>query len=202
MIPWEGYVRQKNHVLRLASHPWVLSLDADEALSAELRAEILERKHPGNAVQPFAGYSMPRCVCYEGRWIRHGDWYPDRLTRLFLRENARFEGGQVHERLVLSGEVGRLHGEIQHFSFKDAADHWARGRKYARLWAEDKKAQGRWCAVWDPGLHAVFRWVRGYVLRGGFLEGGLGLRIAIYSACEVYWKYLLLRRLWIRERAH
>jgi glycosyltransferase involved in cell wall biosynthesis len=199
---WDGYVGQKNHVLGLASHRWVLSLDADEALSPELREELLAWKRGGAAVEGsvedagYAGYAMPRCVCYEGRWIRHGDWYPDRLTRLFLREKAHFAGGRVHERLVLEGPVGRFTGEIQHFSFRDAADHWARGHKYAHLWAEDKRAQGRRCRVWDPVLHGVFRWFRAFVLRGGFLDGALGLRIATYSACEVYRKYALLRRLW------
>ncbi len=116
-----------------------------------------------------------------------------------MREKGRFEGGRVHERLVLSGEVGRFEGEIQHYSFRDAADHWERGRKYARLWAEDRKEQGRRCGMWAPLLHALFRWVRGYVLRGGFLDGVLGLRISTYSACEVYRKYTLLSGLWNGE---
>ena len=92
---WLGYVDQKNKVLSSAKHPWAFSLDADEELSAELRDEIklLRRIEPAS---DRSGFSMPRCVFYEGRWIRHGDWYPDRLVRLFRRDCAAFVGGKVH----------------------------------------------------------------------------------------------------------
>lgn len=190
---WQGFVQQKNEVLKLATHPWVLSLDADEALSPELRVELMALKSASVPSQRWGGYSMPRCVCYEGRWIRHGDWYPDRLVRLFQRSKARFVGGKVHERLEIEGEICRLHGELEHHSFSDASDHFARCQKYARLWAEDKWGLGKRCGRWTPHLHAAFRWIRGFVLRRGFLDGRLGLRIASYSAYEVYLKYSLLR---------
>ena len=195
MIPWEGYVQQKNHVLRLASHPWVLSLDADEALSAELRQEILEIKTAGSISQETSGFSMPRCVWYEDRWIRHGDWYPDRLTRLFRREHAEFVGGRVHERLSLEGNVHRLRHDLLHYSFVSAEDHLARCQRYARLWAEDRRDQCRRCGPFAPELHAAFRWFRAYLLRGGFLDGRVGLKIANLSAYEVFLKYSLLRKL-------
>src|SRR5258708_15498671 len=117
---------------------------------------------------------MPRCVPYEGRWIRHGDWYPDRLTRLFRRSCARFAGGKVHERLELPGTVRELRGDLYHYSFRDAADHWARCQKYARLWAETQTEAGRTTNAMAPYLHAAFRWFRGYVLRAGFLDGAQG----------------------------
>ena len=121
---WLGYVGQKNQVLSLASNEWVFSLDADEELSHELREELKSLKRT-EITSMLDGFSFPRCVCYEGKWIRHGDWYPDRLVRLFRRSKARFEGGKVHERLELAGNVQTLSGEIHHYSFKDAADHWA-----------------------------------------------------------------------------
>jgi glycosyltransferase involved in cell wall biosynthesis len=93
---WLGYVGQKNQILSLATHDWVFSLDADEELSPELRAEV-RRLKTGEPSPGLSGFSMPRCVLYEGRWIRHGDWYPDRLVRLFRRDRARFAGGKVHE---------------------------------------------------------------------------------------------------------
>lgn len=191
---WLGYVGQKNKLLSLAGGDWVLSLDADEELSPELRAELgqLRQAEPKKGV---GGFSMPRCVLYEGRWIRHGDWYPDRLTRLFRREGSRFEGGKVHERLEVPEAVAKLRGEIYHHSFKDAADHWARCQKYARLWAETQREAGRNAGAVAPYAHAVFRWLRGYLLRRGFLDGPQGWRIAAFSAREVFLKYQLLRQL-------
>jgi hypothetical protein len=134
-------MRQKNDVVQLAMHEWVLSLDADEAVSSELRSE-LERVRESEPSVLVVGFYMSRCVFYDGRWIRHGDWYPDRLVRLFRREGARFAGGRVHERLELEGELRELLGDIEHYSFTDSADHWARCQKYAWLWAEDARDSG------------------------------------------------------------
>ena len=191
---WLGYVGQKNKLLSLAGGDWVLSLDADEELSPKLRAELgqLRQAEPEKEV---GGFSMPRCVLYEGRWIRHGDWYPDRLTRLFRREGSKFAGGKVHERLEVPEAVVKLRGEIYHHSFRDAADHWARCQKYARLWAETQHEAGRKAGAVAPHTHAVFRWLRGYVLRRGFLDGPQGWRIAAFSAREVLLKYQWLRQM-------
>ena len=191
---WLGYVGQKNKALSLAKYPWIFSLDADEELSPELRDEIRLFKglEPAN---DRSGFSVPRCVYYEGRWIRHGDWYPDRLVRLFRRERARFAGGKVHERLEIEGRIVALHGELHHYSFKNAADHWDRCRKYARLWAETQREEGKSANAAAPYLHAAFRWLRGYVLRRGFLDGKQGWRIAVLNAREAYLKYRLLREM-------
>lgn len=191
---WLGYVGQKNRVLSLARHEWVLSLDADEELSPELREEAraLKRREPEPEV---SGFSMPRCVLYEGRWIRHGDWYPDRLVRLFRRDRARFVGAKVHERLELSGLVEALRGELHHYSFRNASDHWARCEHYARLWAESQHEAGKGAGVCAPYVHAAFRWLRGYILRRGFLDGLQGWRIAGFCARETYLKYRILRQM-------
>jgi glycosyltransferase involved in cell wall biosynthesis len=192
--PWQGYVAQKNSVLARASHDWIFSIDADEAFSPELYAEIARIKS-GSPGPEVTGYSMPRCVLYEGRWIRHGDWYPDRLTRLFRRDKARFAGGKVHERLETSGRIIPLEGDLHHHSFRDAADHWARCQKYARLWAESKFEEGKSALPGAPFGHAVFRFARAYLARRGFLDGPLGLRIAWFAAREVQLKYSLLREM-------
>ena len=192
---WLGFVGQKNHVLGLASHPWVLSIDADEEISPELAQEIARIKQTG-APDNVTGYSMPRCVLYEGRWIRHGDWYPDRLTRLYRKTGARFAGGKVHERLEVSaGRVESLRGDLFHYSFKDAADHWARCQKYARLWAETQHEAGRTFGPFAPWSRSAFRWLRGYWLRGGFLDGPQGWRIARMNAREVFLKHRLLQQM-------
>ena len=193
-VPWKGYVGQKNHVLSLASHEWVFSIDADEALSGKLLAEIAQLK-ARPVPDGISGYSMPRCVLYENRWIRHGDWYPDRLVRLFRKTRARFAGGRVHERLELEGKTTLLSGDIEHFSFKDRRDHAERCRRYASLWAEDKHAAERTAYWFSPHLHAGFRWLRNYILRAGFLDGPQGWHIAKMCAGEVFMKYKILRSL-------
>jgi glycosyltransferase involved in cell wall biosynthesis len=191
---WLGYVGQKNRVVSLAKNPWVFSLDADEELSVVLRDEI--RLFRGmEPAKDRSGFSMPRCVFYEVKWIRHGDWYPDRLIRLFRRDRAKFVGGKVHERLEVDGRIVSLHGELCHYSFKDAADHWSRCQKYARLWAETRHEAGETTNALAPFVHSTIRWVRGYLLRRGFLDGRQGWRIAGLSAREVFLKYQLLRQM-------
>ena len=102
------HVDWKNRACQKTSHVWVFSIDADEALSPNLREK--ERSLKEDEPDDATGFSMPRCVFYEGRWIRHVDWYPDRLVRLFLRDQARFVGGRVHERLDVDGPVRSLRG--------------------------------------------------------------------------------------------
>jgi glycosyltransferase involved in cell wall biosynthesis len=191
---WLGYVRQKNQVLSLATHEWVFSIDADEELSQELREEIRSLKQTEPPAE-VSGFNLPRCVLYEGRWIRHGDWYPDRLPRLFRKSRGRFAGGSVHEALEVSGRIQPLRGDLYHHSFRDAADHWARCQHYARLWAEDKFKEGKTAGPLSPWFHAEARWLRGYVFRCGFLDGAQGWRIAALCAREVFLKYQLLRDL-------
>lgn len=192
---WLGYVGQKNRAISLASHDWIFSLDADEELSPELRDEIRLLKSAGELGRDVAGFDMPRCVFYEGRWIRHGDWYPDRVVRWFRKDRAKFVGGKVHERLELNGRIVRLHGVLHHYSFKDAADHRARSEKYASLWAQEKFESGQTAHFLAPAVHAAFRWLRGYILRRGFLDGAQGWRIAGLCARETFLKYRLLREL-------
>jgi glycosyltransferase involved in cell wall biosynthesis len=196
---WLGFVAQKNHVLSLANHDWILSLDADEALSADLFSELLSVKEV-RFPDGITGFSFPRCVLYEGKWIRHGDWYPDRLVRLFQKGSAKFAGGKVHERLELEGTVQELEGELEHHSFLDAADHWARCETYAQLWAEMKHEEGQKAHRLDGPIHAGVRWVRGYLFRGGFLDGAQGRQIARLTAREVNLKYRLLRQMNIAAR--
>ena len=192
---WPGFVQQKNFAISQASHDWILCLDADEALSVELRSELLKLKNDDAESDQVHGYSVPRCVYYEGRWIRHGDWYPDRLVRLFRNGRGKYQGGKVHERLELDGEPVILNGELEHYSFKDKADHRQRSRKYAQLWAETKFESGETAWLGKGFLHGIHRFVRGFLLRGGFMDGRLGLQIAWLSAQEVVMKYGLLREM-------
>jgi len=191
---WLGFVGQKNKAIELCENNWVLVLDADEALSCELNNEIKQLKVKG-LDSGEDGFSMPRCVFYEGKWIRHGDWYPDRLIRLFRKEKARYSGGKVHERLELQGSFRKLKGDIEHYSFIDSNDHWVRAQKYAQLWAESACEQGKRASILSSLAHASHKWIRGFILRGGFLDGKTGWRIANLNAREVRLKYQLLRKM-------
>tara|TARA_R110002096_G_scaffold292704_11_gene487174 strand:+ start:7267 stop:8022 length:756 start_codon:yes stop_codon:yes gene_type:complete len=191
---WSGFVDQKNAVLDLAENEWVLSLDGDEALSSTLAEELLSLKKLSPEPES-SGFCMPRCVCYEGRWIRHGDWYPDRLVRFFRKSKAHFAGGKVHERLEIEGPILSLKGDIEHYSFRSIKDHEERGEHYAQLWAESAKENGRSASLLDPYTHAAARWLRSYIFRGGFLDGQIGWTIARISTREVFAKYRLLQKL-------
>lgn len=195
--PWLGYVGQKNFALEQASHPWVLSVDADEELSPELAAAILKlRDDPAAEAQGAPnGYMVSRFVFYRGKWIRHGDWYPDRLVRLFRRAEARFTGGRVHEKLEIAGYHPPLPGELHHFTYTDPADRAARSAIYAALWAQTALEAGRRAWPWTGASHAALRFVRGFVFKRGFLDGAAGFDVARGNAREVWLKYHLLREM-------
>jgi glycosyltransferase involved in cell wall biosynthesis len=190
---WLGYVAQKNVALDHAAHPWVLSLDADEEISPELAAAI-GRLKGSSALEPN-GYRVSRLVFYRGRWIRHGDWYPDRLVRLFRRDEARFAGGRVHEKLEIAGDHPLLPGHLHHFTYANAADRAARRNRYAELWARSAREAGACVYSWTGPLHAAARFFKGYFLKRGFLDGAVGWDIALGNAREVALKYKLLRSL-------
>lgn len=189
--PWRGYVEQKNYAINLATNEWILSLDADEELSPALIEEIKSLKN-SDIPDSVSGFSMPRCVYYEGKFIRHGDWYPDRIVRLFRKSRSRFEGGKVHERIVVDGEIKRLRGDIYHYSFKDESEQIEKMYRYARLWAETQYEKKRRVYFISPYLNSLFRWFRGYILRLGFLDGRQGAKIAMFCAMETFLKYRFL----------
>lgn len=191
--PFDGFVAQKNFALDQARHDIVLSIDADEEVSPALRAEI-EALSAGEEL-PKAGYRVPRVTLYEGREIRGTDWYPDWQLRLFDRKRGRFAGDLVHESVALSGEVGRLVGEIIHRPYRDHADHLRRIDRYTTLWAEAQHRKGRRAA---PGFGLVassFAFARNYLLKGGILLGPVGLRISRLNAFYVRQKFAKLKAL-------
>ncbi len=191
---WEGYVAQKNLAISLASNKWVLSIDADEELSPGLSSAIeMLRENP--PTEDISGYEISRVVFYRGEWIWHGNWFPDRLVRVFQKDRARFAGGSVHERLEIDGTVKRLPGYLHHYTFVSMEERRGRIQNYANLWAANAIAHGRRAWPWSAPLRASWRFLRGYVIRRGYLDGSLGWEIALSNAEEVYMKYQSLRRL-------
>lgn len=190
---WTNYADQKNFANDRARHLWLLSLDADERLSPGLRDEILGLK---DGTPDCAGFSMPRRVFYLGRWIRHSGWYPDRRIRLFRKDAARWEGAYVHESLVLSGAPRPLSGDIQHFTYRNIAEHVARINTFSELGAQKLYAARR-KARW-PQL--VFlppaRFLKSYLFRLGFLDGFAGLVISVLTGYAIFLRYAKLREIW------
>ena len=187
---WPGYRTQKQFAVDAASSEWVLCLDADERVSPELRAEIEAARERGFAAH--AGWSVPRITDYFGRFLRHGNAYPDRLIRLFDRRHGRWIGHEIHENTQVDGPVGRLRGHLEPFSNRDHADHQARMQRYATLMAQSLHASGQRCGLGKVLLNPQWRFLRGYVLRLGFLDGWRGLVFALIEANYVRRKYLQL----------
>jgi glycosyltransferase involved in cell wall biosynthesis len=190
---WTNFADQKNFANSKASHPWVLSLDADERVSPELRSEILAL---ADGEPDFTGFSIPRQVHYLGRWIRHSDWYPDRKVRLFRKDRARWEGDYVHEDLVLDGRIEKLKGAIHHFTYDSIAEHVARINKFSDLGAQKLYAGKKRCRLihllgWPAG-----RFLKSYVLKLGFLDGFPGLVISVLNGYSIFIRYAKLREIW------
>ncbi|MEM6822562.1 MAG: glycosyltransferase family 2 protein [Verrucomicrobiota bacterium] len=191
---WEGFVGQKNFAINKASCDWILSIDADEALSPELQQAIQVLK--GSSTIPEAsGYEMSRVVFYQNTWIRFGDWYPDRLVRLFQKNSARFDGGSVHEQLDVDGLIKGIDGELHHYSFKDEQDYLDRMEHYSTLWAQQKQEESLSCNALSPILHGSWKLIRSFLIKNGWKGGALGWRLAQLQAKEVFLKYRKLLRL-------
>ncbi len=193
---WPGFAAQKQFATEAAANDWVLSLDADERVSPELRQEILEL---GGELAD--GYRIPRLSIYMGREIRHGGWYPDRQLRLFDRRKGRWKDVQVHESVSMNeaAAVGYLHHDILHFSVDDAAHHHRMiGERYAPLAARQMLADGRRTSALKIATAGPAAFLRSYVLKAGFLDGIAGLAIASFAGHYAFLKHLML---WEMQRA-
>lgn len=188
---WPGYAAQKNAAASLASHDWILSLDADEELSPELRAEI-ESLHAGGD-PPFRAYSFPRRARYLGRWIRASGWYPDRKIRLYDRRAARWEGDYVHEAVRADGPVGRLEGDLLHYTCDSIEEHLRTLNRYTSLAAAEQRARGRRPVWTNLTLSPLWAFWRTWLFRGGFRDGFPGFIIAVTAAFYVFTKYAKAR---------
>jgi len=181
--PWPGFAEQKNFALDQATCEWVLSLDADERVTPELReriSRIVRANGPGD------GYSIPRKNMFWGAWVRHGGLYPDYQLRLFRRAAGRFVDSAVHESVVVEGHVERLAEPLLHHSYRGLDDFVARSNRYSALAARDIVARGGRAGVLDLALRPLGRFLSMYVARGGFLDGWRGFVLAVLYANYVF----------------
>jgi glycosyltransferase involved in cell wall biosynthesis len=196
---WKGYAAQKNSALDKATGDWILSLDADEALSEDLPPEITlalgRQVNLKSAIAPdrpefVNGFFIPRRNFFLGRWIRHGGFWPDPKLRLFRRGQGRFEYRLVHEDISLTGRTGRLTSPLIHHSYPTLADYLEHMNRYSSLGAEMVVARGRVrFSVFNIVVRPVATFLYNYFFRLGFLDGREGLLLHLYHAVYVSWKY-------------
>ncbi len=190
---WKGHIAQKNSAALKAAQPWILGLDADEAVSPELRREIEQTFAAPDRLEPFTAFSFPRLTQFCGRWIRHGDWYPDRGTRLWRKGAAVWAGVDPHDRLEVKGRVGRLNGNLHHYPAATLNDQIAKISAYSDAFVADRVPRGTSTGWLDMALRPAWRFARSYVLRLGFLDGWQGLYIAWMTAFYSATRYAKLR---------
>jgi glycosyltransferase involved in cell wall biosynthesis len=192
---WPGYVAQKNYAASIATHDWILSIDADERVTTDLADEI---KTIIRAAPASAGYRIPRVTWHLGRWIRTTDWYPDYQLRLYDRRAAEWTGRHVHESVTVRGRVHHLRGELQHFAYRDIADHLETIDRYTTYAARQMFESGRRAGFLQMAGHPPLAFLRNYILREGIRDGAVGF---IISAMNAYYVFLKFAKLWEVQRA-
>ena len=194
--PFRSHADQKNFAASVASNPWIFLLDADEELSAELTESVRKWKQD---TPRFAVYEMARLTWYLGAWIHHSRWYPDWQRRIYDRNQASFSGA-IHSALRYEGKIGRLHGDLLHYTIRNFAEHEAKLERYTSAIAQEMFDQGRreWRgAMW---VATPWSWLRHFFLGAGFLDGYRGALIAQMAARGVRQKFAKLGRLVEQEK--
>ncbi|MDH5572806.1 MAG: glycosyltransferase family 2 protein [Gammaproteobacteria bacterium] len=195
-IDWQGYGIQKQRAQDKATGRWILSIDADERVSTELRIEI-ESVIQGDA---NAAYSMPILPFCFGRFIRHGGWYPAPKVRLYPRDKAHYGSQQVHEKLEYKYEipVKQLTGDLLHYTYRDLEHYLVKSAHYAAVWASQRQVKGKKASLSQGAIHALTCFLRMYILRAGFLDGKQGFLLAALSSHSTFVKYA---DLWTRQQS-
>jgi glycosyltransferase involved in cell wall biosynthesis len=185
---WLGFGRQKQHAVAIARNDWVLCLDADERVSERLARSIRE----AFASRRYRAYRMARRNRFLGRWLGHGEGYPDWTVRLFHRAHAGWSNDDVHEAVLTTAEVGRLDGDLLHDSAEDIASYMTKQNRYTTLHAEALFSQGVRASYWRLVASPLVRFVKFYILRMGFLDAGPGFAHIAIGCNNTFQKYLKL----------
>ena len=193
---FDGHIQQKNRALAMATHPIVFALDADEEVSPQLCQSILNAKRNWQ----FDGYRLNRLNNYCGKWIRHGNWYPDRKVRLFDRRKARWGGTNPHDKVIMqsTGKIGTLRGDLLHYTFTSTEQHIRQIGLFTDIASKSMYQQGKRTGLYHLHLKPTLKFLEAYLLRLGFLDGYYGYIIAKNSAHATFLKYAKLRELYKR----
>ena len=194
---WPGYRSQREFAMQAAAHDWILAVDADERVSEPLRAELQGLRADIDAGADIAGATVPTLTNYFGRFLRHGNAWPDRHPRCYDRRRSRWQGYEIHERVSIDGPVRALHGWLEHFSYRDFGEHLRKMDRYAELMAQQMHANGRGASLAQVLFNPPWRFVRGYFIKRGCLDGWRGFVYHLVEAGYVRRKYL---RLWMLDR--
>ncbi|MGZ5027633.1 MAG: glycosyltransferase family 2 protein [Methylobacter sp.] len=188
---WPGFGIQKQRAVDKAGGDWILSIDADEVVSPELRLEI------ENALRQerYNGYEIPRLSSYCGRQMRHGGWWPDHVLRLFRRDCGRFTDAVVHERIIVQGEIGQLTTPLLHDAFINLDEVLHKVNSYSTLGAEQLYQRGIRSSLSKALLKGIWTFIRTYLIKAAILDGRQGLMLSISNAEGAYYKYLKLLEL-------
>lgn len=190
---WLGYVEQKNYANSLTSYNTILSIDADEIISNELKESILKIKEKEENCEKV--YEISRLTNYCGNWVKHCGWYPDKKIRIFDKRAVKWQGELVHETLLLpqNTEIIHLKGDLLHYSYKTTTDHIERINKYSSLTAKEAFDKGKKSSIFDIWFRPKWRFFRDYILKGGILDGYTGYQVCKMSAYITFSKYAKLR---------
>lgn len=189
--PWKGFVGQKNSAADKATAPWLLNLDADEAVTPALAAEIAAVVLATGETR--AVYQFPRCSYYCGRWIRHGDWYPDYVRRLWRKGAARWIGQEPHADLEVHGTPGRLRSDVLHYPMETINHQIAKTVQYADDFVRHCAEQKQSVTSLDLLVRPAWRFLRAYVFKLGFLDGWQGFTIAWLTSFYTFLRYVKVR---------
>lgn len=195
---FEGYRDQKNHAISLAKYDYILSLDADEALSEDLFKSIVEVKKQWT----FDAYYCNRLNNYCGQWIYHSNWYPDKKIRLFDRRKGQWGGYNLHETVFMEEgtKVSFLNGDLLHWVHSSYEEHIEKANVFSTIGAIEYYKDGRKANIFSPVFHMSWRFIKSYLLRKGFLDGFNGFVICSISAYTSFLKYIKLRQLILKEK--
>jgi glycosyltransferase involved in cell wall biosynthesis len=191
---WVGYKEQKNYANSLAKYPLILSVDADESLSDDLRESILRVKENPQA----DGYEVNRLTNYCGKWIHHSGWYPDRKLRLFNRDKFKWGGEKIHEMVIpleKDNQVSWLNGDLHHYSYYTISEHILQANHFTDLTAELAVEKGKHAGMIKILFSPFVKFMRDYILKLGFLDGYYGYVICRISAQATFMKYSKIRQL-------
>lgn len=191
--PFLGYIEQKNKALEFATYPHVLSLDADEALSDELKASILKVKENWQ----FDGYYCNRLTNFCGKWIHHTDWYPDKKLRLFDKRKGRWSGINPHDKYSLQPGCSEsfLKGDLLHYSFPTINQHMEVMKKFTTIMAKEGFEKGKKANFMALVISPFWKFLKSYFFRLGFLDGYYGFVVSIISAYATFMKYVKIKEL-------
>lgn len=183
---WLGYIGQKKLIAEKASCPWILFVDADEEVSAKLRAEI-EDKFSQPIPDDIHGFNCPRLVHYLGRWIWHGDWYPDMKLRLFRKKFGECGGEEPHDRIIVTGKVANLKAPLNHYTYDNISDQIGQINRFSSISASTGRE--RRVGLTELILHPFVRFIKCFFIKRGFLDGIPGLIIAVNVSFGTFAKY-------------